>query len=283
MKTYIDCLPCFVSQALRAARIASDDEEIIRKVVNETGMMLKDIPVESTPPEIGRLIYKKVRELTGNPDPYRAIKKESTSEALALYPSLKKIVEESDDKLLTAVRIAIAGNVIDFGVNRKFDLKKDIDTVLKRDFAVFDYRLFMDMYESAEEILYIGDNAGECVFDRVLIEEMNRPVTYAVRETSVINDALHEDAADAGLDKITNLVSSGTDAPGTVLSTCSREFREIFENSKFIISKGQGNFEALSGEKRPIFFLLMAKCPVIAADIGINEGDILLKSCMPCT
>jgi uncharacterized protein with ATP-grasp and redox domains len=277
MKTYLDCLPCFFSQALRAARIATNDEKKIKKVLDEVGMMLKDIPIESTPPETGRLIYKKIREITENSDPYRAIKKESTKKALSLYPVLKNLVEKSNDRLLTAIRIATAGNVIDFGVNRDFDLIKEIEEVIDKDFAAFDYRDFKERLDKTDEILYIGDNAGECVFDRILIEEIEKPVIYAVRDVPVINDALYEDAVEAGLDRITTIISSGTDAPGTILKTCNAIFMKNYNNAKFIISKGQGNFEVLSDEKRPIFFLLKAKCRVIANDLGINEGDFLLK------
>jgi uncharacterized protein with ATP-grasp and redox domains len=277
MKTYLDCLPCFLSQALRAARIATDDKKKIKKVLDEVGMMLKDIPIESTPPESGRVIYHKINEITGNPDPYKAIKNESTEKALYLYPSLKNKVEKSSDRLLTAIKIAIAGNVIDFGANQDFDLKRDTEEIIDKDFSICDYREFKEHLDKANEILYIGDNAGECVFDRVLIEEIDKPVTYVVRDVPVINDATYEDAVKAGLDRITTIISSGTDAPGTVLKTCSEVFRKIYDNSEFIISKGQGNYEVLSNERRPIFFLLKAKCQVIADDIGIHEGDIVLK------
>ena len=277
MKTYFECFPCFLNQALRAARIATDDEKKIKKVLDEVGMMLKDIPLESTPPESGRLIYHKVSEITGNLDPYLEIKNESTKEALLLYPYLKNRIEKSNDRLLTAIRIAIAGNVIDFGANWDFDLNADVDEVLEKDFAICDYNRFKGSLYEAREILYIGDNAGECVFDRILIEEMKKPVIYVVRGMPIINDATREDAVQAGIDKVATILSSGTDAPGTILETCSSEFKNVYENSKFIISKGQGNFEALSNEKHPIFFLLKVKCQVIANDIGISEGDIVLK------
>ena len=278
MKTYLDCFPCFLSQALRAARIATDDEKKIKKVLDDVGMMLRNIPLESTPPETGRLIYHKVGEITGNSDPYREIKNESTKTALSLYPFLKSEVEKSTDKLLTAIRIAIAGNVIDFGANWDFDLKDEIEEVLKKGFAVCDYGEFKDCLDEADEIFYIADNAGECVFDRILIEEMKRPVIYAVRDVPVINDATYEDAVQAGIDKVATILSSGTDAPGAILETCSSEFKEVYNNSKFIISKGQGNYEALYNEKRPIFFLLKAKCGVIADDMGVGKGDIVLKA-----
>lgn len=277
MKTYLDCFPCFLSQALRAARIAADDEKKIKKVLDEVGMMLQNIPLESIPPASGRLVYHKVSEITGNADPYREIKDESTKKALSLYPSLKNRVEESSDRLLTAIRIAVAGNVIDFGANWDFDLESEIEEILKKDFAIFDYGSFKDRLDEVHEILYIGDNAGESVFDRILIEEINKPVIYIVRDAPVINDATYEDAVQAGIDKVAAILSSGTDAPGTILETCSSEFKEVYDNSKFIISKGQGNYEALSDERRPIFFLLKTKCHVIAGDIGVSEGDIVLK------
>lgn len=278
MKTYLDCFPCFLNQALRAARIATDNEGKIKKVLDEVGMILGKIPLESTPPESGRLIYHKVSEITGKSDPYEEIKRESTKKALSLYPFLKGEVERSGDRLLTAIRIAIAGNVIDFGPDRAFDIEREIDETLKKDFAVCDYDRFKECLDKAGEILYIGDNAGECVFDRILIEEINKPVIYAVRDAPIINDAVYEDAVQAGIDQVATILSSGTDAPGVILETCSPEFKVVYNDSRFIISKGQGNYEALSSENRPIFFLLKTKCRVIADDMGVDEGDILLKA-----
>ncbi len=277
MRTYLDCIPCFFNQALRAGRIVTGDENKLKKLLDEIGMMLRDIRLESTPPETGMLIYEKVREITGEFDPYKEIKKECTEKALALYPSLKNKVKKSNDKLLTAIRIAIAGNVIDFGVNRSFNIEEEIDKVLKKDFAIFDYDKFRDYLDKTDEILYIGDNAGESVFDRILIEEMKKPVIYIVREIPVINDVTYEDAIQAGINKVAPILSSGTSAPGTVLETCNAEFKKVYKNSKFIISKGQGNYEGLSNEKHLIFFLLKAKCWVVANDISVNEGDIILK------
>jgi len=277
MRTYLDCLPCFLSQALRAARIATDDEAEIKRVLDAVGMMLSEIPLDSTPPETGRRIYQKVGEITGNRDPYKELKEESTRGALDLYPRLKGRVAASRDRVATAMRIAIAGNVIDFGPDRAFDVEREIENTLQMDAAIWDYPGFEESLSKSSEILYIGDNAGECVFDRILIEELKRPVIYVVRDTPVINDATHEDAVQAGIDKVATIMSSGTDAPGTILNTCSKEFRNIYERSQFIISKGQGNYEALSTERCPICFLLKAKCQVIANDMGVQEGDIVLK------
>jgi len=277
MKSCLECIPCFLDQALRIGRKATNDEEKIKRLLDEVGAAIKDIPLESTPPEAGRVIQRKIREIMGQADPYKDIKNENTISSLNLYPYLKEEVQRSSDSLLTAIRVAIAGNIIDMGPSKGFDIVKDVDEVLRKDFAICEYDKFRQYLDESDKVLYIGDNAGECVFDRVLIEEMNKPVTYVVRGRPVINDATYEDAVQAGIDKVADILSSGTDAAGTVLSTCTDEFKDVYSSSEFIISKGQGNYEALSGEERPIFFLLKAKCRVIAYDIGVNENDIILK------
>jgi len=278
MRAYLDCFPCFLQQALRAARIATRDEEKIKRVLDAVGSLLKDIPLDSTPPLTGRLIYQKVSEITGNPDPYREIKKKSTERALALYPCLKSRVAASSDRLLMAIRMAIAGNVIDFGANWDFDLNADIDDILEKDFAIGDYDAFKDRLAAARDIVYLGDNAGECVFDRILIEELGRPVTYAVRDAPIINDATKEDAMQAGIADVATLVSSGTDAPGTILETCRADFLQTYRRADLVISKGQGNYEALSPADGPVFFMLKVKCPVIGDHLGVAEGGIVLQA-----
>jgi uncharacterized protein with ATP-grasp and redox domains len=277
MKTFLDCLPCMMDQALRAGRMATDDERIIKKLLDTVGAMMKDIPMENTPPETGEIIYRKVREITGVTDPYKEIKKANIEEALSLYPELKKNVEESDNSLLTAIRMAIAGNVIDLGVNKKFNLVEDVQKILKQDFAILDFDKFEKQLKIADSVLYLGDNAGESVFDKILIEELNKPVTYVVREIPVINDVTEEDAIASGINEVAEIISSGTTAPAVILSLCNNEFIERFNNSKLIISKGQGNYEGLSNVKQPVFFLLKAKCFVIANELNVEENDIILK------
>jgi len=277
MKTYLDCLPCFLNQALRAGRMVTNNEMKLKRILDEVGMMVKDIPLENTPPETGDIIYRKIREISDESNPYKKIKQKNIKEALSLYPSLKETIEKSNDRLLTAIRFAIAGNVIDFGVNKKFDINQEIDEILRKKFAIFDFKKFKEFLAHSKEILYIGDNAGEAVFDRILIEEMKKPVTYVVRGVPVINDVTYEDAIQAGIDKVATIVSSGTSAPGLILKKCNPEIKSLFEKAEFIVSKGQGNYEGLSNERYPIFFLLKVKCWVIANDLGVNDGDIILK------
>ncbi|MBW2020556.1 MAG: DUF89 family protein [Deltaproteobacteria bacterium] len=277
MKTYLDCIPCFFKQALFAARVAVEDEKKIKQVLDRIGMLVSEIPLNSSPPETGREVYRTVREVTGINDPFASLKAESIKRALGLYPSLKEMVENAGDPLETAVRLAVAGNIIDFGANPDFQLEQDIQESLRKEPAIYHYKAFKKKLEGAREILYLADNAGETVFDKILIEVMAKPVIYAVRERPVINDATTEDAVKSGLDAVAKIVSSGSDAPGTILNRCSKGFLDYFKRADLIISKGQGNYETLSSEQRPIFYLLKAKCPIIARDLGVKQGDTVIK------
>lgn len=277
MKTYLACIPCFMQQAYRTSKLATDDQKKIKAVLDSVGEMIKSVSMENTPPETGDVIYKKIREVTSNHDPYKEIKQKNIDEALELYADLKEIVKNSDDPLLTAIRIAIAGNVIDLGVNKKFNIVEDLQKILKQDFAVFDYDAFREQLSQAKSILYIGDNAGESVFDRILIEQMHKPATFVVREIPVINDCIIDDALASGLQDVAEIISSGSTAPATILSLCNKEFLDRFKNADLVISKGQGNYEGLSEVNRSVFFMLKAKCKVIANDLAVQENDIVLK------
>ncbi len=277
MKTYLACIPCFMQQAYRTAKLATDDDQKIKTVLDSVGDMIKTVSMENTPPETGNLIYHKIREVTHNYDPYKEIKQRNIQEALDLYPELKDLVKKSDDPLLTAIRIAVAGNVIDLGVNKKFDIKEDIQKILKQKFAAFDYIAFKEHLNKAKSILYLGDNAGESVFDRILIEQIGKPATFVVREVPVINDCIIDDARASGLNEVAEIISSGSTAPATILNLCNNDFLNRFEKADIVISKGQGNYEGLSQVKRSVFFMLKAKCKVIANDLEVKENDIVLK------
>ena len=266
-----------MNQALRAGRLATDDEKIIKQLLDETGDMIKNIPMSATPAENGAIIYQKIREITGVFDPYKKIKQQSIAEAKKLYPELKSLIETSENPLETAIRIAIAGNIIDFGIDKKFDLKSDLEKILVQEFAIFDFEQFSKAVENANYILYLGDNAGESVFDKLLIETIGKKTIYAVREVPVINDVIIQDAIDSGLDEVAEIISSGSPAPGTLLHKCNSEFMDLYKNADVVISKGQGNYEGLSEANRSIFFLLKAKCQVIARDLNVPVGSIILK------
>ncbi|MDO9465276.1 MAG: ARMT1-like domain-containing protein [bacterium] len=290
MKTYLDCIPCFFRQALDMTRITGVDETTQKKVLNEVSKLIPDFPLDASPPKMGREIYRIVKGITGKDDPFKKIKQKSNKLVLDIYLKLKEKIRSSDDKLLAAVELAIAGNVIDYGVKNSLDIDKEIEKILAKDFAGyrkgskcnFDYQEFKDVLNNAGSVLYLGDNAGEIVFDKLLIEELIKissdiKIVYAVRDKPVINDVLIEDAVSCGLDKIVDVISSGCDAPGTILDLCSKDFLELYKNAELVISKGQGNFETLADGNRAIFFLFKVKCPVIASHTGFNLGDIVLK------
>jgi hypothetical protein len=277
MKTYLDCFPCFVEQAVRAARLVTDDEKLIKQILDEVGAHFSEIPMDSTPPETGEFVYRRIREITGVNDPYKAAKRESIREVLSIYPRMQELVRESNDPLLTAIKLATIGNVLDFGISKKYNLLEEIGKISEMEYAIFHYAEFKEQLEAASSVLYIGDNAGESVFDRLLIETLDIPVTYVVRETPVINDAILEDAVDSGLGEVAEIISSGSTAPGTILRLCNDAFLERFGKAELVISKGQGNYEGLSGVDRSVFFLLRAKCPVIAKDIGVEFNDFIFE------
>jgi hypothetical protein len=277
MNTYLECIPCFFRQALFAGRAAADDESTVKEILDRVAALVPDIPLDSSPPETARLIYRVVRDVTGKADPFETYKEKSIETAKSFYPELKSIVELSEDPLRAAVKVAIAGNVIDPGADPHFDLEREMEGFLSQDLSLDDYESFRRSLESATRVLYLGDNAGETVFDKILIETIAKDVVYAVRGAPIINDATIKDAEKSGLGEVARVVSSGCDAPGTILKRCSETFLEIYNSADIIISKGQGNYESLAGEKGPIFFLLKAKCPVIARHIGTETGVMILK------
>lgn len=284
MKTYLDCIPCFFKQALDAARLTGANKSTQKKILEALSNKILKFNLEACPTEMGRTLYALVIKMTGKPDPFKEIKRKSNESALELYPRLKEKVQKSQDRLLTAIELAIVGNIIDYGV-KHLNVDREIEKIFaeenrmirREEKGLFNYPAFKKALRKAKRILYIGDNAGEIVFDRVLIEELkSKNITFAVRGKPIINDVLIEDAIFCGIDKYAQIISSGCDAPGTILKFCTAKFRKVFQDAQFIISKGQGNFEALAGQRRPIFFLFRAKCPVVARHLDCRLGDIIL-------
>lgn len=279
MKTYLDCYPCFIEQALRAARMVSADETLQQNLLNRVLEMLIDFPAGATPPQIAHRVYALVREQTGVEDPFRKAKSKSTRAALALYPDLKHQVAESEDLLETAVRLSIAGNIIDLGVKETHDdLQETVDRALREPLAVDHLPALRERLTEVNEVLYLADNAGETVFDRLLIDVLSVPVTYVVKGGPILNDAVREDALAAGVDQSAKeIIDNGSRAPGTVLELCSEEFRMRYRQAPLIIAKGQGNYETLSDAGDKIFCLLQVKCPVIGRDLGAPLGGLVVR------
>jgi uncharacterized protein with ATP-grasp and redox domains len=231
-----------------------------------------------TMPEIHSELNDEFCRITGIKDIYLDEKRISNEVALELYDQLKPDVLISSDPFNMALRLSIAGNIMDYGISTDFNIQETIDKVLNTDFAIDHSILLKQKIQQAKKIVYLGDNAGEIVFDKMLIELMIHPnVTYVVRGSAVINDATREDAKTVGMEVVADVIDNGSKVPSTVLSTCSLEFMKHYNEADLIISKGQGNFEGLMDENDPrIFFLLMVKCDVVAERIGVEKGSFVV-------
>ncbi len=281
MKTHFDCFPCFLKQVSRTGRILGMDDRAIWQAMKRAGRILADMEVRNPPPQNAVSIYDMISEESGSPDPFRRIKEQGTLQALSLYDDLKRKILQHSDPLEAGVRYAACGNVIDYGVSSTYDIMDEIQKALEAHFHLWDMDRFRARLTAASWILYLGDNCGETVFDRLLIETLGKPVTYVVRDGPIINDVTMEDAIHAGLDKIATIVSSGCRAPGIVLQQTSAGFRDLYVNAPLIISKGQGNFETLCDENREIFFLFKIKCRVVADYLGSPMGSMFFGSPYP--
>jgi len=284
MNTTLECLPCIFRQTLDAVRRVSDDPALHERVVREVAGWIHISDLSQSPPVMAQRLHRFLRGLTGNADPYAQAKAQDNALALSLMPELRERLAVSSDPLLLALRLAIAGNLIDLGPKHdltEVEILRSIRQVEDEPFAG-DLKRFRAEAARAQEILYLADNAGEIVLDRLLIEALGTArITVAVRGVPVINDATMADAHAAGLPEIVRVISNGSDAPGTVLEECGVEFRERFAQADMVISKGQGNFETLSDAPRDICFLFKVKCPVIASGVGLPVGTQALLWARP--
>ncbi|MDP8234907.1 MAG: ARMT1-like domain-containing protein [Candidatus Erginobacter occultus] len=279
MQTSFDCLPCFIRQAIDASRVFALDPPLRERIVREVLSWAAEMDFNRPPAIIGGRIHRRLREITGEDDPYREAKSLQNRMALRLLPRLKEEVAGADDPLWMAARLAIAGNLIDLGVNGEFaeeDLLREVHSALSGPFAG-PREAFRREVERAESILYLADNAGEIVFDGLLLDRLPPGrVTVAVRGVPVLNDATLAEAEEAGLTGRFEVIENGSDIPGTLLEECSPEFRKRFADADLILAKGQGNFETLSGREEKIIFLFKAKCAVVARRAGVEVGTSVI-------
>ncbi len=282
MRTSLECIPCFIRQAVEVARRFTEDTGRQERILRQSLELAMRWNFNQEPPRLGREMHRLLKETTGVADPYRRLKAESNEIALRLYPGMQRDVLLATAPFEAAVRFAIAGNIIDFGCRSEVNCAEIENAIAEAMTARIDrhaLRVFRAAVERAERILYLADNAGELVFDRLLIEQLpRRAVTLAVRGQPIINDATREDARLVGLTSLVRVIDNGSDVPGTVPDLCSRTFRRHFAQSDLIISKGQGNFETLEGRREPIIFLLRAKCAVVADRLGCDINDMVIDT-----
>jgi uncharacterized protein with ATP-grasp and redox domains len=286
MKTSPECIPCLIRLATETVKRVTSDNTIINAVIERTMVLTKTMDMDTPPPKIGQLIHRIVTEETGNTDPCLEIKKQCNAIASKLEPELREIVEKSSDRFFTAAKLAIAGNIIDFATPSEFSSEIMSDTINETLSSPVDpaaFKLLKNNIEKADKILYLGDNAGEIIFDKIFINELpNNKITFCVRGRPILNDALMGDAKKAGLTSMVKVIDSGTDLPGIILDECSAEFKNCFNEADLIIAKGQGNFETLNDNKKNIFFLFKVKCPAVANESGSKIGDTVILNNKIC-
>ena len=279
MRVHLDCFPCFLRQAIIALRFGTKDEALQETILKSTLEEIGNAETSKPPAYTTTFIHRKIRQMLGK-DPFREIKSEYNRIALGLYPSLKTAIEQSPDPLWMGARLAIAGNVIDFGIFTSVDIEGAVKKALNAQIAVDDFHAFKEAVLKSDEILYLTDNAGEIVFDRLLIETLSRlgkKVKAVVKGAPVLNDSTMDDAEETGLAAVCEVIDNGSDAVGTMLDWTSPAFQKTFHNARLVISKGQGNFETLAGNEKTIFFLFQSKCDVVSKELRLSKGSMLLK------
>jgi uncharacterized protein with ATP-grasp and redox domains len=284
MKTYEPCLKCFQRQAEDACRMSRLDAAQTRKLLRRVRRRIASFPRTKSPVEMAADIHALVRSASKNHDPYAEIKAATNRMCLQLWPLFDNRLTASGDHFETAIKASIAGNVIDFGAFRAVELSSEEISrihrgIMAEPLAGDNLSDFERLVRGADRILYMADNAGECFFDRPLIQAVGpEKVVYAVRGGPVLNDATVEDARIAGIDRMCRVIDTGDDSPGVLLDRVSTEFRSVFDASDVVVAKGQGNYESFSHLTAKTFvFLAKVKCTVIARDIGYPVGSNVIK------
>lgn len=296
MELQLGCYPCLITQALKTAQLIGLNPSQTKAAVEHVLQLLLADHTNQTAPHIAAGLYQFIRTefFRGDAcfDPYRELKRATNKKALGYLEHLFGLVERSAAPLETAVKVAAAGNIIDFGAKAHGDI--DIDYEIKNidglTFQVFDFGDLKQSLQTAKTLLYLGDNAGEIVFDQVFIAEIKKEypaiaITFAVRDKPILNDVTFEDAAFTGMDALVTVISSGSIYPGTVLPETSPAFQRLFYSADSIIAKGQGNYETLSDEaKNNLYFLLRIKCDAVAQQINARPGSLVLwkRKCAVC-
>lgn len=278
MRAQPECIACAFRQALNTARIVSRNSRVHTAIMARLARAMAEPDMNQTPAGLSQDVYRSVTAITGIRDPYAAIKRATNRAAMRLLPELLAMVHRAPDPIKAACKLAVAGNIIDLGIGHGFDLAVDLRAILKREFAIDAFNSFHRELKPGRRALYIGDNSGEIVFDRVLVEFMagaGVATTYVVKSAPIINDATMADARLCGMTDIVPVIATGSDDIGIYWPRASPEFKRAFRRADFIIAKGHGNFETCVGRRGNFYFLLKAKCDMVARELKVKLGDLV--------
>ncbi len=276
-----ECLVCLFNQALRVSKAINCDEDCSSKILKKAALEISNFSLNQTPPEAAAVLYPKISQIVQKEDLYEQKKIESTNKAFKFIDFVKENINSSSNKIDSALRAATAGNVIDFATEITFEIDKEIEKIFKANFAIDHKDLFSKKLKSSKSLLIIGDNVGEHVFDKIMIETIkdiypNLDVFYFVRGKPIINDVTAVEAHEIDLDKVCEIVDSGVNTPGFIYEKANKKAKNLYDSCDLILAKGMGNFECMEEDKdERLFFLFKVKCSVVAGKIGKNIGDLI--------
>ncbi|MBN1185250.1 MAG: DUF89 family protein [Bacteroidales bacterium] len=273
-----ECYSCHIKTVEKLIQKFQPDKVTAENFISEAQALLDDVNT-ATNPYLARTIHSIARKHLKHDNLYQEEKTHANNLLLEHYQDWRDRVVKSDIPFYTAAKLAVIGNIIDYGAHSvNGNILQQINELMTKELAIDQTVELYLRTKNAQSILYLGDNAGEIVFDSLFLEIMRHPnVTYAVRGKPVINDVTFEDASQCNMHEKHKIISNGSDAPSTLLDLCSNEFIEIFNHADLIISKGQGNFEGLMNTNNPkIFYLLIAKCDPMADLLHVNKGDMVV-------
>ncbi len=282
MNIQIECYKCIFNQVFNITKRLDLDEKKASEVIREGMQNLAKYDLSFKPPIIASDIYGKISNILNKKDLFEKEKKEAIKEALKFKPILKKRLEKSKNNLFDACKIAIAGNVIDLGVNQEYDLQKEIKKIFEMNFYKNDFSEFKENILNAKSICYLADNAGENVFDEILIEIIKKhnpyvKIYYLIRSKPIINDVTIDDLQGLEIFNLAEVIKSGVDTPGFCLEKANEKAKNIFYNADVVISKGMGNFECLYNEcGRDVFYLFKVKCNPVAIVSNSKKDEYVL-------
>lgn len=281
MKLHNECIVCLFKQVLDVGKTATDDREKIKELLDSFALKIPELNFEQIAPEIVEELNNDLKRKLNTQDPYQDFKEKHMQLAHKIYPHAKKMVENSKDKIQTALLLAATGNSIDAGISNNIDIENIFEDDVKNGFIINDIKDFEKSLADSKKLVIIADNSGEGYFDKILIEEINQmydiEIYYAVRSEPVINDITAKEAAKIGINEVAHIIDSGSKAPGLLMKEATEEFKNILHESDITISKGQGNYESISEENIPVYYLLKAKCEVIASHFGIKKGGLIFQ------
>ena len=277
MKTYQACIPCIMDlmgTTLQNSDLdPSEHQAILDRIENDLINADRSLP----PARNAGLAYQAILKETGTNDLFLIHKGTSLKAAVALYPRLKELVAGAPDPIDAAIRVSALGNILDVANPNNYDLDEEIEKLLTINLAGDSLDIFKEKLNTADSLLLLADNAAETIFDKVLIETLEIPVIYAVKSGPAFDDALFNDARDAGIDQVAEVIETGTPYPGTYLPSCTADFQQLYAQAPLVLAKGQANYETLNDADRDIFFLLKVKCDVVSKEIGYPLGSLVFQ------